>query len=104
MRLDDPYLSGLVMWLSGHSSYTVCTCSLNGQISDPLPVLSGVPHDLVLGQVLFLFCINDLSDNVRSSNTAYILSRDGMFECLEKKCLRRACRGCMESRGNRYKY
>ena len=50
-------------WLSERSQKVV----LDGQASDPVPVLSGGPQGSVLGSVLFLSFINDLPDNIRSS-------------------------------------
>ena len=50
-------------WLSERSQKVV----LDGQASDQVPVLSGVPQGSVLGSVLFLIFINGLPDNIRSS-------------------------------------
>ena len=50
-------------WLSERSQKVM----LDGQASDPVPVLSGVPQGSVLGSVLFLIFINDLPENIRSS-------------------------------------
>ena len=56
----------ITSWLSGRFQKVV----LDGQASDPVPVLSGVPQGSVLGAFLFLIFIifiNDLPENIRSS-------------------------------------
>ena len=50
-------------WLSGRTQQVV----LDGEASDPVPVLSSVSQGSVLGPVLFLIFLNDLPDNIRSS-------------------------------------
>ena len=55
----------IASWLSEHYQKVM----LDGQASDPVPVLSGVPQGSVL--VLFLIFINDLLDNIRSSDRLF---------------------------------
>ena len=50
-------------WLSERSQKVV----FDGQASDPVPVLSGVPQGPVLAPVFFLIFINDLPENIRPS-------------------------------------
>ena len=50
-------------WISSLLSERSQKVVLDGQASDPVPVLSGVPQ----GSVLFLIFINNLPENIRSS-------------------------------------
>ena len=50
---------------------------LNGQSSTWLPVTAGVPQGSILGSLLFLIYINDLSNNF--SSTAKLFADDTLF-------------------------
>ena len=72
-KLDDYGIRGsthkrISSWLSECCQKVM----LDGQASDPVPVLSGVLQVSVLGLVLFLIFNNDLPDNIRSSVRLFI--------------------------------
>ena len=67
--------SWLADFLSRHSERV----ALNGVLSSPLPVQAGVPQGSVLGPVLFMVFINDLSDSLE--NPLYLFADDSTLCC-----------------------
>ena len=59
-------------WINSCFSGRTQQVVLDGQASDPVPVLSGVPQGSVIGPVLFLIFKNDLPDIIRSSVRLFI--------------------------------
>ena len=61
-------------WLADFFSCRSHRVVLNGVLSSSLPVQAGVPQGSVLGPVLFLVFINDLSDSLE--NPLYLFADD----------------------------
>ena len=72
-------------YLSGRSQRV----RLNHCMSDPLPVLSGVPQGSILGPLLFLIFVNDIPSAVRQSSI-YLYADD--TKCLMNVCSSADCR------------
>ena len=61
-------------WITSFLSDRSQCVLLNGTCSPPLPVISGVPEGTVLGPLLFLLCINDITDNVSSETRLFAMT------------------------------
>ena len=63
LGIDGKLGRWLHCFLTGRSQRVI----VNGAISDPKPVISGVPQGSVLGPLLFLILISDIDQDVRTS-------------------------------------
>ena len=66
------------------SSRTQCV-RLNSAISDPLPVVSGVPQGSILGPILFLIFINDLPETLSSSHMLLFADDTKCFKAIHNR-------------------
>ena len=63
---------------------------VNGSSSKPADVLSGIPQGSVLGPLLFVIYINDITDNLESDNLLYAETRK-YFDASRVKKMPKSC-------------
>ena len=74
-KLNNYGINGLIgYWIGDFLSNKLQIVRVNGRVSDPVMVLSGIPQGSVLGPILFIIYINDFPDVMKS--TMYLFFAD----------------------------
>ena len=71
--------SPLADWVKSFLSNRTQVVTLEGVKSSPAPVRSGVPQGTVLGPLLFLIYVNDISDNLTPGTSIRLFADDSLL-------------------------
>ena len=66
-------------WISSFLTNRTQSVIVDGCLSEPKPVLSGVPQGTVLGPLFFLIYINDISDNLSPGTSLRLFADDSLL-------------------------
>ena len=69
----------LLRWLQSFLEKRLQYVIVEGCLSNPNPVLSGVPQGTVLGPLLFLIYINDIADNLSPGSSLRLFADDSLL-------------------------
>ena len=73
------HTDGFILWL--HYIATQCVV-VDGEASDFVIVMSGVPQGTVLGPLMFLLYINNISENLTSHIISKLFADDCISYCV----------------------
>ena len=68
-----------LLWFQNYLTDRKQKVSINGQVSDPLPINYGVPQGSVLGPLLFIVYINDLQHQIKHSKITLYADDTAIF-------------------------
>ena len=103
LKLEQTGIKGtLLTWIKAFLSNRSQKVKINGQLSEPLPVTSGVPQGSVLGPSLFLVYINDLVQSIQHSKIMLFADDLKIFNTSKNSTLLQSDLNSLESWTNKW--